>query len=95
MPKKSVVTPTLRDWNNQIIPTNPNPCIPLHGKGPDGATCQNCVQFVGICKAKTYYKCMVRKNTHGSATDHKRAWAACGKFEQREAGKDIQLYDGR
>ncbi len=93
--------PILRDWNNNPIPvsqpTKPegNPCIALYGPGPDGATCKDCTQFVGICKARTYYKCQLRTNTSGPATDHKRSWPACAKFEKREDGKAIPLYDGR
>ena len=31
---------------------------------------------------KRYYKCSLRRITHGAATDHRFSWAACGRFEE-------------
>jgi len=70
-----------------------NPCIALYGPGPEGKRCKDCLWIAGICKSKTYYKCKLRENTHGKATDHKLRWPACGRFEERS--KAIPLYDGR
>ncbi len=90
----------LLDWFGNEIPepikpdsTSPNPCVNLYGPGPDEAQCKDCTQIAGICKAKTYYKCRLRENTHGKATDHKLRWSACAKFVKREG--NIPLYDGR
>jgi hypothetical protein len=70
-----------------------NPCIAQYGPGPNGKTCDQCSRLVGICHARTYYKCRLRKVTNGPASDHSRRWQACAKFEQRT--DDIPLYDGR
>ncbi len=89
----------LIDWFGNPIPVAPqpdpkaNPCLAVYGPGPEGKTCSECALLVGIAKARTYYKCRLRRNTNGPATDHKRRWPACGKFEQREGS--IPLYDGR
>ena len=89
----------LIDWFGNPMPVAPkpdphvNPCLALYGPGPEGKTCDGCALLVGIAKAKTYYKCKQRKYTNGPATDHKRKWPACAKFEER-AGR-IPLYDGR
>lgn len=93
----------LIDWLGQPIAVpqsakpdkDTNPCIALYGPGPDGQTCKNCSLIAGLGLSKTYYKCRIRKNTHSAKTDHKLKWQACAKFEQREAGQDIPLYDGR
>jgi hypothetical protein len=74
-------------------PAYDNPCMATYGKGPVDKQCKDCAQLMGICMAKTYYKCRLRENTHGKATDHKLHWPACARFEQRT--KDIPLYDGR
>ena len=87
------------DWFNQPIPepTKPakgeNPCIALYGKGPEDKKCGECALLVGIAHSRTFYKCRLRKNTNGPASDHKRKYPACGRFEQRT--EPIPLYDGR
>lgn len=60
-----------------------NPCIEIHGKGPDGVQCKTCkLLFAHIC-SKTYYKCGLRGFTRGPGTDHKVRWPACGKYQAR------------
>ena len=71
----------------------PNPCVALYGPGPDGAKCRDCALLAGIRHDTTWYKCRLRKNTHGAATDHKVRWPACGRFERRT--DDIPLYRGK
>ena len=89
----------LVDWFGNPLPMpkvnemRVNPCIALYGAGEAGKKCGECALLVGIAKAKTYYKCRQRKNSNGAATDHRRNWPACGKFEQRT--ESIPLYDGR
>lgn len=69
------------------VPTNGkaknlNPCIDVYGPGPEGKTCGSCTLLYGKRFAKTYYKCKLRKNTGGPATDHRVRWPACAKWEQ-------------
>lgn len=68
-------------------PTPANPCIALFGPGPDGACCRDCSHMRGVHMSKTYWKCDLRRNTHGSATDHRRSWPACARFHQQTAQK--------
>ena len=83
-------------WVGEAAPKrDENPCIALYGAGPEGKRCKDCVHLIGICKAKTYHKCLLRKNTHGAKTDHKLRWQACAKFEERSQNIPMPLYDGR
>lgn len=62
-----------------------NPCIRIYGSEPPGKTCGECSHlFVRGDTARTYYKCDLRANTGGPATDHRRRWPSCGKFTERE-----------
>ena len=61
-----------------------NPCIAAFGKGPDGSRCKTCVHLFGKSFAKTYYKCDLRKNSNGPATDHRVNFPACGKYEENK-----------
>jgi len=82
----------LLDWNDQPIEPpqqeskQDNPCLALHGPGPEGVTCKDCIHFryplhrSGV----RHWKCDLRKLTHGAATDHRVGWPACGKYEKRE-----------
>lgn len=58
-----------------------NPLLITFGRGPDGQACGVCVHLL---RSGRYFKCALRgKPTHGSATDHRAKWPACGKFEVR------------
>jgi hypothetical protein len=59
-----------------------NPMLGHCGLGPDGAKCATCVHLARIIYARTYYKCELRRNTHGPATDHRVRWPACGRYEE-------------
>lgn len=59
-----------------------NPCLALYGYGPDGKECRECSHMRYVQYSKKYWKCDLRENTHGAATDHRRRWPACGRFEQ-------------
>ena len=68
----------------QSVKPEPNPCVRLFGKGPE-AKCKTCSHLIrrGGC-AKTFLKCEFRRNTRGSATDHKAGWNACIKYEEEK-----------
>lgn len=85
----------LFDWFDNPIPAkepapkpdrNTNPCLTVYGPGPDNQKCEGCIhlRFPQHHSAKRYWKCDLRKLSHGSATDHKVSWPACGKYERRE-----------
>lgn len=58
-----------------------NPCIRVYGAGPEGKRCKHCAHLYVKTYSNRYFKCDLRKNTNGPATDHKMNWAACAKFE--------------
>lgn len=61
-----------------------NPCLIAFGPGPDGKRCGSCSHlFAQGGVAGTYYKCDLRKNTGGPATDHRYRWPACARYEER------------
>ena len=67
----------------QPAPTG-NPCVSIYGQGKPGQTCKGCDHLRALIYAKTYYKCDLRQNTHGTKTDHKVRWPSCAKYEKKE-----------
>jgi hypothetical protein len=64
---------------------DPNPCVRLFGKGPEGAKCKKCVHLVRMLYGHTVLKCEERGDlTHGPKTDQRSGWNACSKFESGE-----------
>lgn len=61
-------------------PKEANECVRLFGPGPDGKCCKECGHLYSHRYAKRYYKCDLRKDTAGAATDHRVGWRACAKF---------------
>jgi ribosomal protein L37AE/L43A len=53
----------------------------LYGPGPAGFPCRDCRFMVGNHQAKTYWKCTQYNVTHGPATDWRRNWSSCGRFQ--------------
>jgi hypothetical protein len=74
-------------FDNRMIPDAPrnnlNPMVQACGLGPPGQTCLNCRWLVKKSFSKSYYKCGLRKDTNGTATDIRISWDACAKFEVR------------
>lgn len=68
------------------LPVEPNPCIAVYGPGPEGARCKGCEHLYVVRYAGTYYKCDLRENTRGRATDHRTGWRACGRYVERVGG---------
>ena len=58
----------------------------LPGSGPDGKRCKDCAHCSGHGYRKTFYKCLLLKPTHGSATDIRVRTPACAKFEDKNDG---------
>ena len=80
------------DWfGNSITPPEQpkkadNQCIALYGKGPEGQTCKGCVHLrypIQRNPKARFWKCDLRRLTHGRATDHKVSYPACGRYEPR------------
>lgn len=66
-----------------------NPMVRIHGPGPDGAVCGQCIHLVGWAYSKTYWKCSQRGDlTHGAKTDQKKRWMACGLFREKSGDTD-------
>ena len=69
-----------------------NPVRVALGPGPEGAICGDCTHFYRVGGvAGRYYKCDLRKNTGGPATDHRVRWPACAKYEERSEGEEEAL----
>jgi hypothetical protein len=61
----------------------PNPMVRLYGLDGYGRTCRTCKHLLCLPSGRRYYKCDLRKITHGPATDHRVRWKACAKYERR------------
>jgi Na+-translocating ferredoxin:NAD+ oxidoreductase RnfC subunit len=63
-----------------------NPMIKVYGLGPEGAVCGSCKHLV--CPngyyTNRYYKCELRKISKSAASDHRKGWPACAKFNPQE-----------
>ena len=62
-------------------PENINPMVRAYGLLEPKQKCKKCKYLYGKQYSKVYYKCELRSNTNGSATDHRVNWPACKKFE--------------
>jgi hypothetical protein len=62
-----------------------NPCIAVYGPGPDGQSCKGCIhlRYPILRSGAKYWKCDLRRVTHGRASDHRVSWPACGRYEAR------------
>lgn len=60
---------------------SPNPCVRGFGRGPQEKICKDCIHLVENRQPRAYTRCAMRLNTKGYATEHRRYWAACAKFE--------------
>lgn len=58
-----------------------NPCIAAYGT-TEGKKCKTCKLLYVHQMSNRFYKCRLRKFSHGPATDHKVNWPACGKYEE-------------
>lgn len=57
-----------------------NPCVRLYGSHAAGAKCKSCRMLIRKGMSKTYFKCGLRRNTNGPATDHRANWPACARY---------------
>jgi len=73
----------LMQFKGREVAIDPNPCRRLLGPGPAGVRCKTCKRLEVRQYANTYYKCQLRNNTSGPATDHRVNWFACAKYERR------------
>jgi len=56
----------------------------LYGWGPEGAKCGSCVHLRDdFHHNKKYFKCELAGYTRGPATDWRKKWRACGKYEEK------------
>lgn len=59
-----------------------NPMVRQLGKGPAGRKCGECEHLFQKVFNRNYYKCGLRANTNGAATDHRLKWHACRWFQE-------------
>lgn len=82
------LTPEQQQWLDDAMERAPmakkpeNPCISLYGPGPVGAKCKTCSHLYWRRLANTYFKCDLRANTNGPASDHRVNWPACEKYQK-------------
>ena len=57
-----------------------NPCLIEFGEGPMYKQCRDCAHMVANRQSAVYWKCDLRKNTHGAGPDHRVKWPACARF---------------
>lgn len=66
------------------IAAQANPCIAIYGPDTFGSrTCKWCVHLTVHQHSRRYYKCDLRRVTHGAASDHRVNWPACGRYEHK------------
>lgn len=67
---------------------DPNPCVALYGRDPQGRKCKACglLSPRGLGHSKRWYKCLLRRasyDTHklgAASTDHRVNWNACARI---------------
>ena len=62
---------------------DPNPCVVVHGHGPEGATCASCGSLVHGGTRGEHLKCTLRGVSSSERTDHRAGWPACGRYTPR------------
>ena len=69
-----------------------NPMVMAYGRHPDPKLrCKDCDSLYVREYSRRYYKCMHRKDTAGAATDHRKHWPACQKFEEFDSNKTHKI----
>ncbi|UYL93752.1 hypothetical protein NIIg32_gp60 [Parageobacillus phage vB_PtoS_NIIg3.2] len=63
---------------------DPNPMVREYGYGPKDKKCKHCQYLFYKQFSKKYWKCALRPNTNGPATDHRVNWKACRQFLDSE-----------
>lgn len=71
-----------------------NPMVRVFGEGPPNARCATCAHLLVREYARRYYKCALRKVTGGPATDHRKNWPACGKYQPKEGRHEEETEAG-
>lgn len=69
-----------KPFHHKTNKKGPNPMVLGYGPGPEGKKCKSCIHLYGKRMTKTYYKCGLRRDTNGPATDHKVNWPSCSKY---------------
>jgi hypothetical protein len=60
-----------------------NPMVAAYGPGPEDRRCWDCAHLLRYQAGGTWFKCDLRYNTGGAATDHRARWPTCARFEER------------
>ena len=58
-----------------------NPMVAIHGKGPEGKTCGECLNFFCIAASFPYVEMACLKRL--ANLPHSRHWPACGLWKER------------
>src|SRR5215831_17053516 len=57
--------------------------IGRYGAGPADRTCGDCCWLVKHSYTRNYYKCQMYGDSSSEATDWRKKWKACSKFQER------------
>ena len=69
-----------------------NPMIRAYGRHMDhDLRCRDCDHLFFKQFAKKYFKCALRGNTGGEATDHRKHWPACTKLVPLDEKKPHEI----
>ena len=68
-----------------------NPMVKIYGPGPSNYRCKDCTHLYAKQFANRYFKCDLRRNTNGPATDHRANWPTCGKFNHNFLPNESRL----
>jgi len=67
---------------SQLQLSDPNPMVVALGAFGENKKCKHCKHCIQVQPgANKYFKCALRKITHGPKTDIRVNWNACKKFE--------------
>lgn len=69
---------------DDTAPSSINPMILAFGTGPPETTCETCkCLYSKKYEPNIYFKCSRRKDTNSSASDHKKHWRSCVRYEPK------------
>ncbi len=62
-----------------------------HGRAKNGETCGNCDRLLRVEHGRrSYFKCQLFGSTHGTGSDWRKKWPACGLYVRVHDPQDAQ-----
>jgi hypothetical protein len=63
--------------------------------GPEASTCGTCAHLVERHHGRVYWKCRLCRQSACTATDIRRKWRGCSKWEPRSAAETLRSFPRR